>query len=67
MNWLRFGFSFSFLLFISVNLDDLVDRVASYEEKIKSLRLNYEDQLVMLRSQIAHLTAEVASFLGVII
>jgi len=42
-----------------VFVDDLVDRVANYEEKIKDLRLGYEDQLIMLRSQIGHLTAEV--------
>ncbi len=40
-------------------VDDLVDRVANYEEKIKDLRLGYEDQLNMMRSQIGHLTAEV--------
>ena len=38
--------------------NDLVEREAQHEDRIRQTRLDYEDQLNVLRSQIGHLTAE---------
>jgi len=39
--------------------DDMIGREENHEQMVKNLRLDYEDQMNVLRAQIGHLTAEV--------
>jgi hypothetical protein len=42
--------------------DDMIEREENHEQMVKNLRLDYEDQMNVLRAQIGHLTAEVREF-----
>lgn len=37
----------------------MIEREEKHEQDVKNLRLDYEDQMNVLRAQIGHLTAEV--------